>query len=42
MKRQYVHLSQSEETTIAVGKRHGEPIVLHITIEKMCEDGFKF
>ena len=42
MSRQYVHLSQTEETALTVGKRHGEPIVLFINAKKMFEDGYKF
>ena len=42
MKRQYVHLSQSEEIALTVGKRHGEPILLHIDAKNMYKDGYKF
>jgi len=42
MTRQYVHLSQTEETALTVGKRHGIPIVLHINAKNMFEDGYKF
>jgi putative RNA 2'-phosphotransferase len=42
MSRQYVHLSQTEEVAITVGKRHGEPIILHIDAKKMNEEGHKF
>ena len=40
--RQYVHLSQDEETATIVGKRRGIPIILEIDSRKMDEDGFKF
>lgn len=40
--RHHVHLSADEETAIAVGKRHGKPIVLIIKAHLMCEKGFKF
>ena len=38
--RLHVHLSDSCEAVINVGKRHGKPIV--ITIGQMSEDGHKF
>ena len=28
--RQYVHLSQDEQTAFTVGQRHGKPVVLEI------------
>lgn len=40
--RQYVHLSSNVETAVAVGKRHGNPIVLKINTEQMFIDGYKF
>jgi len=42
MSRQYVHLSQTEETALTVGKRHGEPIILYVNAKNMFEDGYKF
>jgi putative RNA 2'-phosphotransferase len=42
MKRQYVHLSRTEEIAITVGRRHGEPIVLYIDTKTMYEEGYKF
>ncbi len=42
MTRQYVHLSQTEETALTVGKRHGKPIVLYINAKSMFEEGCKF
>jgi len=42
MTRQYVHLSATEKTALTVGKRHGEPTVLHIDAKGMYEDGYKF
>jgi putative RNA 2'-phosphotransferase len=42
MGRQYVHLSRTEEIATAVGKRHGEPIVLYIDAKTMHEEGYKF
>ena len=40
--RQYVHLSQDEQTALAVGERHGKPVVLKIKTLLMHEQGFKF
>lgn len=40
--RQYVHLSQDEQTALAVGQRHGKPVVLIIKALLMHEQGFKF
>jgi putative RNA 2'-phosphotransferase len=42
MTRQYVHLSLTEEIALTVGRRHGEPIVLHINTKRMYEEGYKF
>lgn len=39
MSRQYVHLSETIEDAINVGKRHGEPVVLVIDTQKVIEDG---
>lgn len=40
--RQYVHLSMDIDTAIAVGKRHGKPIVLKVDSAKMVQDGYMF
>jgi len=40
--RQYVHLSQDEQTALAVGQRHGKPVVLTIATSTMHQQGFKF
>lgn len=40
--RQYVHLSQDEQTALAVGRRHGKPVVLKVKALLMFELGFKF
>lgn len=40
--RHQVHLSADINTAISVGKRHGKPIVLEISAEKMHNDGFTF
>jgi putative RNA 2'-phosphotransferase len=42
MRRQYVHLSQTEETALTVGRRHGNPIILYIDAKNMYEGGYKF
>jgi len=40
--RQHIHLSITIETAIAVGKRHGKPVVLKIQSGIMYQAGFKF
>ena len=40
--RQYVHLSQDEQTALAVGQRHGKPVVLKIEALLMHKQGFNF
>lgn len=40
--RKYVHLSETVETAIEVGARHGEPVVLSIDTVSMVKDGCKF
>ena len=40
--RQHVHLSTDIEKAIAVGKRHGNPVVLKINTKQMFLDGYKF
>jgi len=40
--RLHVHLSQTEETAVNVGKRHGKPYVLRINAKQMFEDGIMF
>ncbi|WP_193017244.1 MULTISPECIES: RNA 2'-phosphotransferase [Gammaproteobacteria] len=40
--RQYVHLSQDNQTAVNVGNRHGKAVVLTIDSEQMCHDGFAF
>lgn len=42
MSRQYVHLSSDRETAIAVGKRHGKPVILKIDCGQMEKDGYEF
>lgn len=39
--RHYVHLSESVDTAIAVGKRYGKPVVLKIEALRMHQQGFK-
>ena len=40
--RLYVHLSETKETAVNVGKRHGKPIILIINARRMSEDGHTF
>jgi len=40
--RQHVHLTNTIEKAILVGKRHGKPVVLKILAEQMYNDGFDF
>ncbi|WP_024553420.1 RNA 2'-phosphotransferase [Franconibacter helveticus 513] len=40
--RHYVHLSGDEETAVAVGARHGKPVVLKIHAERMHQQGYAF
>ncbi len=40
--RQHVHLSAGAETALAVGSRHGKPVVLQINAKAMHEAGFEF
>lgn len=40
--RQHVHLSAALETAIAVGRRHGKPVVLRVKTAQMVAAGFTF
>lgn len=40
--RLYVHLSTSIVTAVAVGKRHGNPVIYEIDAGQMHKDGYKF
>ncbi len=42
MARQHVHLSAELPTAVAVGKRHGRPIVFAVDTMSMVGDGFAF
>lgn len=42
MSRNHVHLSPDNATAIAVGSRHGKPLVISINAKRMYNDGFKF
>lgn len=42
MSRQYVHLSETIEEAINVGKRHGDPVVIAIDTKKVLDDGERF
>lgn len=41
-KRNHVHLTQDEQTAVAVGQRYGKPVVLKIEALRMHQQGFKF
>lgn len=40
--RQYVHLSNDRTTALAVGRRHGQPVVIEVDALAMYQQGFKF
>jgi len=40
--RLYVHLSETVETAIKVGARHGNPVIYTVDAEKMSNDGYVF
>ena len=40
--RHHVHLSSDAETAIAVGKRHGKPVLLTIAAQRMHNAGIRF
>ena len=40
--RQFVHLSETEETAYSVGQRHGKPFIIKVLAEKMYENGKEF
>ena len=42
MDRQHVHLSADPETALAVGRRHGKPVVLGVDAAAMAADGYTF
>lgn len=42
MNRHQVHLSADEQTALAVGSRHGKPVVLIIRAGDMAADGYVF
>ena len=42
MDRQFVHLSETVETAISVGKRHGKPILIEIDTERLTKEDWKF
>jgi putative RNA 2'-phosphotransferase len=41
-RRQHVHLSADPATAVAVGRRHGAPVVLTIEAGRMAVDGYRF
>ena len=40
--RLYVHLSLDRETAMAVGARHGAPVLYRVKSGQMARDGLKF
>jgi len=42
MSRQHVHLSPDEPTALAVGRRHGKPVIFRVDAKRMFDAGFKF
>lgn len=40
--RLYVHLSKDMDTAIAVGKRHGKPVVYQVAAGRMAQAGYAF
>ncbi len=40
--RQYVHLSESKEMALEVGKRHGKPFLIEINTKELIENGWEF
>ena len=42
MSRQHVHLSPDEPAALAVGRRHGKPVIFRIDAKRMADDGLKF
>jgi putative RNA 2'-phosphotransferase len=40
--RQHVHLTANKETAVAVGSRHGRPVVLEVNAVAMVNAGFEF
>ena len=42
MARQYVHLSNDEDTAQKVGARHGKPVILRVRALDMQKAGYKF
>ena len=42
MTRQHVHLSEVFQAAVAVGRRHGAPVVLRINAGAMAESGVRF
>lgn len=41
-RRTHVHLSADEQTAVAVGRRHGQPVVLRVPAGRMHRDGHAF
>lgn len=42
MSRQFVHLSETIETALNVGARHGKPILIEVDAGRLANEGWKF
>lgn len=42
MSRQFVHLSETIETALSVGTRHGKPILVEVKTGRLAAEGWKF
>jgi len=42
MRRQFVHLSETVETALSVGERHGKPVIVEVEAERLAKDGWRF
>jgi putative RNA 2'-phosphotransferase len=42
MGRQFVHLTETIDTALSVGARHGKPIIVDVDVKRLANDGWKF
>jgi putative RNA 2'-phosphotransferase len=42
MSRQFVHLSETVETALNVGARHGKPVLIEVKAGRLANEGWKF
>ena len=42
MSRQHVHLSPDEPTALAVGRRHGKPVIFRVDAKRLADAGGRF